>query len=277
MNFALFGGDERSVRLCRLLRQDGHTVRPFALEQALPEGLARPEDALVGADCVIFPLPYEKDGALNAPLSGRRYTPAELLCFSPARAPVLAGLPGAETCAACRKYGLTLLDYGRREDFALRNADLTAEGALALLLDGPHALRGSSVLVAGYGRIGRALAEKLCALGASVTVAERSAWGRAAAALAGCRAVPLSAAAAGDYDTVVNTIPALVFGAAEIEAFGGARLMELASAPYGFDFDAAAAQGKRVLLASNLPGKTAPESAADAVKTTIYSILEELQ
>ena len=32
MTFALMGGDRRSVSLAGLLRADGHTVRPFALE-----------------------------------------------------------------------------------------------------------------------------------------------------------------------------------------------------------------------------------------------------
>ena len=38
MVFAVLGGDDRMRRLCRLLTSDGHTVRPFALERALPEG-----------------------------------------------------------------------------------------------------------------------------------------------------------------------------------------------------------------------------------------------
>ena len=39
MVFALLGGDDRSVRLCRLLRADGHTVRAFALERAKRAGI----------------------------------------------------------------------------------------------------------------------------------------------------------------------------------------------------------------------------------------------
>ena len=84
-----------------------------------------------------------------------------------------------------------------------------------------------------------------------------------------------ASAPAGDFDAVVNTVPSVLFGRAELEAFGEAKLIELASPPYGFDTGAAEALGKRVRLASGLPGKTAPESAAEAIKTTIYAILEE--
>ena len=54
-----------------------------------------------------------------------------------------------------------------------------------------------------------------------------------------------------------------------------ATLIELASPPYGFDAEAAARLGLALTVASGLPGKTAPESAAAAIRDTIYHILEE--
>ena len=77
------------------------------------------------------------------------------------------------------------------------------------------------------------------------------------------------------FDAVVNTIPSPVFDRAALERFGNARLIELASPPYGFVPAAAEALGKRIELAAGLPGKTAPASAAEAVKKTIYELLKE--
>ena len=277
MKFALLGGDDRFVRLCRLLRADGHAVSAFALEKALPDCAVSAADALKGADAVLLPLPAEKNGVLNAPFSDGSFALPGLLRAVPAGTPVLAGMAGDSLRAACAEYGLPLYDYARREDFALLNADLTAEGALSILLDAsPRALRGKKVLIAGYGRIGRRLAAKLLPLGLKVTVAARSAAARTEAALDGCVAVTLEDAPRGaGYDAVVNTVPAVLFGAEEIAAFGGAALIELASPPYGFDLAAAEEMGKRVLAASGLPGKCAPESAAEAVKATVYAILSE--
>ena len=93
MTFALLGGDDRCARLARLLRADGHTVRAFALEKKLPDCAGSAEEALIGADCVILPLPCERDGALNAPFCGRTYTPAELLYFAAPGTLVCAGRP----------------------------------------------------------------------------------------------------------------------------------------------------------------------------------------
>ena len=83
MKFAVIGGDRRSVLLCRMLAQDGHRVHSYALERAeLPEEIPRAgclEAALYGADCVVLPLPAEKNGQLTAPLSVQKIQTEELL------------------------------------------------------------------------------------------------------------------------------------------------------------------------------------------------------
>ena len=274
MIFAVFGGDDRTVRLISLLRADGHEVRPRALELAVPDFGDTPEAAAAGADCVLLPLPAERDGLLNAPLSARSHPVDALLAGLPAGMPVLAGMAEEPLRAACRRGRLLLRDYGRREEFALANAELTAEGAVGLLLRGDTALRGSRVLIAGYGRIGRALAEKLTALGAQVTVAARRPEARLLAEYHGCRAVPFGETA-GDWDAVVSTVPSPVFGAEALSGFGDARCLELASPPYGFDLATARALGRPVELASGLPGRSAPAAAAAALRDVIYHIMEE--
>jgi len=275
MNFALLGGDDRSLRLYRLLRADGHGVKAFALELALPDCAACAGDALAGADCVILPLPCEKDGALNAPYSAHRYSFSELFSAAPLGTPVCAGKAGESLRSVCRRQKLALSDYFLREDFSLKNAELTAEGALGLLLQGDRALRGSRVLIAGFGRIGRLLAAKLLHLGAHVIVTARKSEDRVLAELMGCEAVPVHRAAEQCPDAVVNTVPAPLFHEAELRAFGNsAKLIELASPPYGFDFAAAEAVGMHIELASGLPGKTAPHAAAAAVRDAVYAIME---
>ena len=276
MVFALLGGDERVVRLGRLLRSDGHTVRAFALESAVPDCVPDASAAVKGADCVFLPLPCERDGVLNAPLSTVRTETAPLLAFAAPGTRVFAGKVPEPLRTQCRNGGLALTDYMCREELALRNAALTAEGALGLLLQGEGSLRGSRILLTGFGRIGRVLARMLTSLGVRVTVAARRPEERALAELMGCRALRFSELSLpGDWDAVVNTVPAPILSAPELEAFGGARLIELASPPYGFDLAAAQALEKNVELCGGLPGKCAPLAAAAALRDTIYSVLEE--
>ena len=71
--------------------------------------------------------------------------------------------------------GLVASDYLKREELAVKNAAVTAEGAVCLAMEElPYTIDQTPVLVIGYGRIGRLLAKKLGALGAKVTVAARS-------------------------------------------------------------------------------------------------------
>ena len=274
MKFIIIGGDERSVELCRALEREGHRVFPMALDSALP--YAGPPD-FAGADCVVLPLPAEKGGFLNAPLSGGNYRLSELLERLPRGKTVFAGMASASLRQFCREKGLELRDYYEREELQSRNAVLTAEGAVALLLgaDG-GGLCSRRVLITGFGRIARALAPRLLAMGARVTVAARSPAQRVWAESMGCGALSLSEAAAAEkYDFVLNTVPAALFGRGEIAAFGDARLIELASPPYGFDFAAAEALGREITLASGLPSRCAPVAAAEAIRDTIFNMLEE--
>jgi len=157
------------------------------------------------------------------------------------------------------------LPYYENEVYTIRNAALTAEGALTLLLRrGARSMQGCRVLVVGYGRIGRLLAQKLRALGAVVTVAARRAEARALAESEGHLSVDITNPGTA-YDTVVNTVPAPVLRG----DFGGALCLDLASAPGGW------AEDVPVLRAPGLPGLFAPEQAAAVMRDAIYESLKE--
>lgn len=136
----------------------------------------------------------------------------------------------------------------------------------------------AAVLVLGFGPVGRALAVRLAALGARVTVAARRPVQRAMAEELGLRAVPLTelAAAAAAFDTVVNTIPAPVLTAAVLAALPkGCLIVDLASKPGGTDFAAARRLGHTALHALSLPTVWAPETAGEALARTVQAILQE--
>lgn len=157
------------------------------------------------------------------------------------------------------------LPYYENESYAVKNAALTAEGALSLLMQRRAAsVMGTRVLVAGYGRIGRALAWRLGALGARVTVAARRGESRAEAECSGFEAVDIINLR-GTYDAVVNTIPAPVLHG----GFGGAFCLDLAGAPGGW------ADETPVLHAPGLPGKYAPKQAALIMRDAIYETVRE--
>lgn len=283
MRFALVGGDARSALLARLLLRDGHRVQTWALERAaLPAEIPRAGSlaaCVYGAEAVVLPVPAEKGGLLNAPLSAEAPAMDEVICALWPGQLLLGGKFSPESLRAALREQLRPEDLLRRPDFVTANAALTAECAVGLLLrESGRALRGEKVLVLGWGRIGRLLAQKLLSLGAAVTAAARSPWDRALAAAAGCRALDYGEleGVIGEMSAVVNTVPARVLSSAALCCLEeGTLLVELASPPGGFDPLLAGNVGLRVLPAPGLPGKYAPEAAAALMRDAIYAVLEE--
>ena len=279
-NFWIVGGDLRQRALARLLREDGHTVHIAALEG---EGLvAEPlGPGLALAHCVILPLPVTRRGEiLHTPLSREEVTLPQLLDWLEPGQVLCGGMVAPQAAAAAQARGLRLLDYYAREECMVVNAVPTAEGAVQIAMEQlPITIHGARVLVVGFGRVGRALAPRLQALGARVTVAARRYEQRSLAQSMGLgteRADRLPDWLCG-YDLVVNTAPARVLGVEELSALKeGALVIDLASKPGGVDMAGAAALGVRVVWALSLPGKVAPVSAGRYIMDTVYHIMEEL-
>jgi dipicolinate synthase subunit A len=230
MTVALLPGDARQKYLGELLAREGHTVVPYAPGEE--------------ADAWLFPLP----------------TGAH---------PVLKELPPGSLALAGMAKGtyprLRLRDYYSGEAAQLRNAAITAEGAIAAAVGHTErTLLGSRVLILGGGRISRALAPRLRALGAEVTVYARRPEERAVALGSGCKTISELPARPEGWDLLFNTVPSPILDRApDVPA------IELASAPGGFR------DRSGVIPAGGLPGKTAPYSAAEALLEPIRAILRE--
>lgn len=280
MKIAVIGGDRRAVRLAELLAREGEKPLCFALERAgLPEEIPHAEHlqaALYGADAAVLPIPVEKGGLLNAPYA-RLPCPADDVYETlwPGQL-VFGGVFPERFRLRAAAQGLRLTDWMSRPGFAAANAALTAEGAVGLLLqESERSLFGSRALVSGYGRIGRLLADKLRAMGASVTVAARREESRAEAEARGCESLPFKALNGG-FDYVVNTVPERVLGEAFLCCLPEhALLLELASAPGGYDRTLAENLGLRCLAAPGLPGRSAPQTAAERMLREMRRVMKE--
>lgn len=278
--FGVLGGDRRQLYLARSLEEDGHTLFLHGLE-GLEGAAAFPTLPLeeLGRRCpvVVLPLPAVREGSfLNAPFA---QAPIPLDdSFAAALAPclVLGGMVGKLRQTSPLWETIPLEDYYQREELTVGNAFLTAEGALALAVEhAPGALGGSRCLVAGFGRIGKALCLDLRALGAQVDCAARKPRDLAAIRAMGCGALTYGQVS-GPYDVIFNTVPAPVIGEKILACQGpDTLLLELASAPGGICRRAAHARGLRLLDCPSLPGRFSPKASGELVKEAVYHILEE--
>lgn len=255
MVFAVLGADARQRAAADHLRRQGWQV------------VGR--ERLNAADVILLPMP----------LSGESEELVRLLAGAKPGAQAFGGRVGPAARQAAAQAGIPLRDYLEREELAVLNAVPTAEGCIALLLQNrTRTLWNSPVLVLGYGRCGAALAVRLAALGAKVTVAARSPGQRAQAesqALTACGLEGLAQLLPG-FETVVNTIPAPVLDRRTLAALAaGSLVIDLASLPGGVDLEAAEALGVRAIRALSLPARCAPVTAGEFVADTVLAMLRE--
>ena len=267
MQLIAWGGDARIEAAVQAARRAGWDCLHIRKEEDLAD---LPESA----DVVLLPWPKSflegKLVALPGDWAAERET--VLKSLPPCRL-LLAGREMGECSCAGR-----LLHPEQDEAFLTANAELTAEGALARILRHKgRALPGRLVVVTGFGRVGRAMTRRLCAMGAFVAVCARNEGQMQAAHDLGAHPVPLAelGTMAKRADVVVNTVPARLMGRAMLEQMDrNTLLVELASAPYGIDLDAAVQLGLDVALESGLPGRYAPKDAGEALFACVRRALD---
>jgi dipicolinate synthase subunit A len=158
------------------------------------------------------------------------------------------------------------------------NAVATAEGAIAQLVEhSPYNIDEAKIIVTGYGCCGRAIAERLRALGARVTILARRREVRKAAKHDGFYAAdfafgPEEAMGAA---MVVNTVPAPVVTKNLIrELPRDAYILDIASKPGGTDFACAKECGIRADLVLGIPGRYAPKESAYILERSLERFCE---
>jgi dipicolinate synthase subunit A len=279
---ALLGGDNRQRYMAKALEGSGWEVSVWGIDA--PEAMLNWEDTICGANAIVLPLPASDDGVRirsQADNSPRFTTLLERL--NPEKCVILGGkIPEAWSAMASRQ-GFEIHDYFDRETLQMKNALPTVEGAICIAMtELPVTLCGTEATVIGYGRIASLLAERLLALGSKVTVYARKPRDIAHAQIRGLNARLLTGEGETstlcdvppDCRVIFNTVPMRIFSEKTLEALpAGCLLIELASFPGAFDFQAAKNAGMKPILASALPGRLFPESAGKILAETVAEIL----
>lgn len=240
-----------------------------------------PLKAISASDIIILPLPANLSEAV---VSTDKMVDHIVQCNK--NVTVLGGKLSPYIKGLLEANRIAYIDYYDDESFAIRNAYLTAEGALYYVMNEcPEALRFSNCAVIGYGRIGKALADMLYSLNASVTVFARREESRALASEKGFYTKPIdfdSESGAiyklSDYKIIFNTVPnRIISNDILLRLPPRTILVELASRPGGFDVDIARQCEITVIEARGIPGKYAPVSAGRILSDTLYRQIEEVR
>ena len=285
LTFAILGGDARQFSLAEKLASEGGEVRCYGLPREKMCGevtvFADWRAALADADAVILALPASADGVrVHMPLAQGEGIPLlkDVFAEIPRGIFLTGGRFSPCVKALAEEHGHELFDYSESEEFQARNALPTAEGAVEILMQRiPRTVAGLPVAVTGYGRVARALAKLLHAMGAKVTVGARKPMALAEAACEGYSILRLTGdrsvmALSQGQSAIFNTVPHWLFNKEVLRTIPKETLLiDLASAPGGIDVDAAAGLGLSVVWALSLPGKYAPVSAGEIIADTVLS------
>ncbi len=287
-NFALIGGDLRTIKLAQMMADEDNKIYTYGLEKS--EDIKnknnifqckRLSDAIQSSDIIIGPIPFSNNGKeINMPFSDEKVTIKDLIHNANGRV-LIAGAIESEV------YNMQLqedeecfeiIDIMEREELAILNTISTAEGAIELMIANTNKIiHGAEILILGFGRVAKTLANKLQGLSAKVTCAARKdeqfAWIKSY----GYNSTDINnlKSELTNFDIIINTVPSEIITSEKLAYIrDDCLLLDLASAPGGIDIKSAKEKGIKAIWALALPGKVAPITTAEIIKDTIYNILK---
>lgn len=284
---AVIGGDLRIVKLVEMLAKDGYEISTYGLEKA--ESITKLknvkqyeniEETVKNVQIVIGPIPLSSNNIeINTPFSEKTVTLEQVADIIQGKK-FIAGNIKKELYDFTEGKNVEIIDLLDREELVVLNTISTAEGAIQIAMEETtRTIHGSNVLVLGYGRVGKILANMLKGIGANVYCEARKnvdlAWIKAY----GYEPVRLNEldGKLKDFNIIINTIPSMILDEQKIQLLDqDCLIVDLASNPGGVDRIAAKKHGIKTIWALSLPGKVAPLTSAEFIKDTIYNIFKEM-
>jgi len=283
--FLTIGGDVRQIYMTQNLNERGFIANAYGFDTLKHINVPRfnytdLKSAINDCDAIVLPLPMSRDVInLNCPYFSSEINLDELSQLLNRNHTVFGGMLTKTFKNTLFERGVSFFDYFDREELIVKNAVPTAQGVIKLIMDEmPITVHGSKIAVTGFGRTSRVLVRMLKGLGADVTVAARSYGALAFAEIEGCRPVTFADLdkAAVKLDIIINTVPSLVIDEQILRSLKkDCMIIEIASDPYGIDFEQAENYGLKVIRAGSLPGKAAPKTAGEIIADAILNIIKE--
>lgn len=282
-NFTIIGGDLRIVNLAQTLANDGFFVHTFALENAKNLfdfdkiiSYNTIHDAIEKSNYIISSIPLSKDNQnVFTPYSNSQISLADLEKNLTKKTLLSGKIPNHFK----ENSEINSIDLMEIEEYTILNCIATAEGAIQIAMEEfPKTLSGSTILIMGFGRIGKILSKMLQGIGANVYCEARKNSDLAYVKAYGYSPIHLNNLNEylTKFDIIINTIPVQILDKSRLDLLKqNVLIIDLASNPGGVDFEYAKSQNIKTIWALALPGKVAPISSAEYIKNTIYNIIKE--
>lgn len=159
MKVLIIGGDRRMIYVLDFLKKQGYTVDTLGL-------ISYDSGDIESADIIILPVPLTRDKVnINCALTNA-IIPIDILNLAKPQAKIFGG-------GDLKKENY--INYLALDGYAIKNAALTAEGAIAAAMEKTDfSIWQSNILLIGYGRVGKAMTSRLKGFSPNLTVSARS-------------------------------------------------------------------------------------------------------
>ncbi|SHJ29726.1 dipicolinate synthase subunit DpsA [Lutispora thermophila] len=275
----ILGGDERLVELAKLLTDKGFNVSTFGHESMDNESIMEYrtlEEGIYENNIIIGPVPFNTGQKINMKLSKKTASLNELCNYMKQDKKLYLGYPDKDFIEIAKEKDIKYYDYNSDESYQISNAAITAECAISIILkERSITISDSSILLIGYGRIGKILSSYLKAFNPDLYVAARKDTDLNWIRINGYKAIRIKGIdeIAKSIDVIINTVPRSVISNNTIEKIHrNSLIIDLASKPGGLDHDYAIKRGIKTIHALGLPGMVMPKSAAKVIMETIFTL-----
>ena len=166
-----------------------------------------------------------------------------------------------------------IIDMLKVEEFSILNSIATAEGTLSIAIQkSKRNLQDSTILILGYGRTAKVIANKFKYLSNSIACTSRNkeelVWIKAN----GYTSIEFENFKnnIANYDIIINTIPAVILNENELKKISKETLIiDIASKPGGVDQKYIKKYGINYIQELGIPGKLSPITSAEIIKNII--------
>lgn len=274
--FALISGDKRNIYLAEKLTQNGHEVTLYGFDKNNIKNTHSLKEIIEKHNYIICPIPFTRDNiSLNTPLSAQTITLNDFLSLLDKSKTVFSG-------ALNTNYGddKNIIDIYAKNSVKDASTIATVEGAIKIAIENTDtSLYGSNILIIGYGQIGSYLAKSLRNLGVNVTIVTRS-------------DSSLKKAKEDGFSSYKNDVldehiskKHIIFNTAEKIQLNAKNLglvdketvyIELASLPFGIDYEDSVKFNIKVVYGLSLPGIVSPKTISAVIYNEILQHIEEM-
>ncbi|MBP3256341.1 MAG: dipicolinate synthase subunit DpsA [Clostridia bacterium] len=281
---SIIGGDLRNAFLSQMLWNKNRKifVYGFENEKSITQNnniikCNSLEEAINSTEIIISSIPFTKDKVkINMPLSVYEIEIEDFIKKIKNKT-LIVGNIDSDFINKAEKNNVKVIDLMKMEELVIYNTIATAEGTIRIAIEETNkTIYDSNILILGFGRVGKTLAERFYGLKANVYCEARKDEDIAWINTYGYKSLWLSELddSLEKFDIIINTIPEKILDENRLKLIKKECLIiDLASNPGGVDFEKAQELEIKTIHALGLPGKIAPYTSAKFINEIIEKII----